>query len=84
MDEEGESTHSLTKDTVSFLEESGSDAKTIEQAMNDSIVKKYINRVTATYNKGMNDQSQLIRNWCILINEFTVCNGELTATMKLR
>ena len=84
LDEEGESTHRLTKETVAFLEELGTDVQTVEQAINDSTVKKYINGILAKYNKGVSAQSYLIRNWCILLNEFTVGNGELTATMKLR
>lgn len=84
LDTEGESTHRLTKETVSFFEELGTKVRTVEQALGDSTVKKYINQVLAKYNKGVSSQSQLLRNWCILMNEFTVGNGELTATMKLR
>lgn len=83
-DEEGESTHVLARDVVSFLESLGSTAKTIEEAMKDEKVAAHINSVVAGYNKVAVSRAQEIRKWCIIPEEFTIGRGELTATMKLR
>lgn len=83
-DEEGESTHQLSRDVVSFLENMGSSAKTIEEAMKDDKVAAHINDVVAQYNKVAVSRAQEIRKWCIIPEEFTIGRGELTATMKLR
>ena len=84
LDEEGESTHQLAHDVVTYLEGLGSSAKTIEEAMKDEHVAAHINSVVEQYNKVAVSRAQEIRKWCILPEEFTVGKGELTATMKLR
>ena len=84
LNAEGESTHQLTSDVVSFLQTLGSEAKTIEEAMADPKVKDYLEGVVQQYNEVAVSRAQQIRKWCIIPEEFTIGKGELTATMKLR
>ena len=83
-DAEGESTHVLASDVQKFLNTLGSSSTTIEEAMNDPIVKAHLDEVVSKYNAVAVSRAQEIRKWCIIPEEFTVGKGELTATMKLR
>ena len=82
--EDGESNHKLTHDVIVTLQKLGSNATTVEEAMNDEKVKAYIDEAVANYNKVAVSRAQEIRKWVIIPNEFSMKSGELTATMKMR
>ena len=81
---DGESNHQLAKDVLKVMQEIGSDAKTVEEAMADEKVTAYLNEVIDKYNKVAISRAQEIRKWCIIPHEFSIGHGEMTATMKLR
>lgn len=60
--EDGESNHKLTHDVIVTLQKLGSNATTVEEAMNDEKVKAYIDEAVANYNKVAVSRAQEIRS----------------------
>jgi long-chain-fatty-acid--CoA ligase ACSBG len=74
----------LTKEVVDFLKETGSEANTIIEAINDDKIKFFIQKSIDELNKKAVSRAQLIRKWTILPNEFSIDGGELTPTLKIK
>lgn len=74
----------LTKEAVRVLQGLGSQAKTVEEAKQDAVLKKWITDALARYNKRATSGAQQIRAFCILDQDFVLENETVTPTMKLK
>jgi len=77
-------TRNLSQEALRILAEIGSPAKTYDEAMNDQKVKKYIQEGIDRANKKATSKAQYVRKWVFLPTDFSLHNGELTPTMKLK
>lgn len=68
---------------MEFARERGWDAKTFEDLTHLAPFKRYIKNEIAERSHHLADYEQ-VRNFAILPHEFSVENGELTATMKIK
>jgi long-chain acyl-CoA synthetase len=68
---------------MEFAREKGWDVKTFEELTHLAQFKRYIKNEIAERSHGLADYEQ-VRNFAILPHEFSVENGELTATMKIK
>lgn len=74
----------LAAETIEELKRIGSHSVTIQQALKDSKIRKYIEDGIKVYNQQAVSQAQNIAKFEILPKDFTVEGDELTATMKLK
>lgn len=77
-------TNNLTKESLAVLHGLGSQSKTVEEAKQDAVLKKWITDALARYNKRATSGAQQIRAFSILDQDFTLENETLTPTMKLK
>lgn len=82
VNEKGETT--LDPSVSALLKELGSEAKTSEQAANDRAVISYIDNGLKKANEKAVSQAQTVKKFTILPADFTVANGYMTATLKLK
>ncbi|MBS0635221.1 MAG: AMP-binding protein [Verrucomicrobia bacterium] len=77
-------TNVLTKEVQDVLKGLGSKATTVEEAMQDELVKEYITAGIGRANKQADSQAQRVQKFTILQEDCTVANGLMTPTLKLR
>lgn len=84
-DENGESTNVLNRDCQLVNQKIHSEAKTIEDVIQDPKWTEYIDSVMNEYNqKYAISRAQYIRKWVLLKRDFSIADGELTTTMKIK
>lgn len=79
VDSENRPTANLTVEALDV-----SAAKTVSEAKEDDVWKKYIESGIKRYNSTAVSRAQKIQKFTILETDFSVAGGELTATLKLK
>ena len=80
----GESTVLFTKDAKDILKSIGSKSDNIIDAVDDLVIKKYIDKRIKKINTVAPSNVHTIKKWIIIPEVFTIKGGEYTPTMKLR
>jgi len=83
-DADGLPTQQLANDLRSHIEELGSSAQTIDQAVEDPKIYAAVDRAVQAANEHSASRAQYVRKWSFLTGDFTISGGELTPTMKVR
>ena len=66
-----------------WLKGKGLPAMTVEEASKNEVVREHLDRAVARANKVVS-RAESIRRWEIVLEDFTVANGYLTPSMKLK
>lgn len=74
----------LATPALDWCKEIGSKAKTIEEALNDELVRKAIQEGVDRTNQQATSNAQRIQKWNLLPTDFSVPGGELGPTLKLK
>ncbi|MCE5295214.1 MAG: AMP-binding protein [Chlamydiales bacterium] len=77
-------TNVLTPEVQAKFVQLGSSAKTVEEAITCELVQKYIKAGIEKANKQADSQAQNVQKFTVLAEDFTVANGMMTSTLKLR
>lgn len=80
----GEPSNRIAASMVESLKSRGSQATTVEEAMQCPVVKKWIQDAIDGYNKVAISRAQEIRKWTLLHEDLSLGKGELTATLKMK
>ncbi len=80
----GDETILFTPDAQQILKDIGSRSNNIIDAVEDHIIKEYIDRGVQTVNKLAKTPTHTVKRWIIVPKVFTERGGELTPTMKLK
>merc|ERR1712070_551285 len=83
-DTDGGPTRNLDKESLSLSSEIGSSATTIEQVKECNKWKEYIDAGIKQANGKATSQAQMVQKWSIILDDFSVPGGEMTATQKLK
>ena len=73
----------LTSDAISWCREHGSDAKTVDDVINDVKLNDVIQRGFDEYNRNAKSRVQRIQRWTILPADFSIAGGELGLRNKV-
>jgi long-chain-fatty-acid--CoA ligase ACSBG len=84
LDSSGSPTNKLNQEVLELLQKIGSNATTVEGAANDQALHTYMEEGLARANKQADSQAQRVAKFKILPEDFTVANGLMTATLKVR
>eukprot|EP01035_Chromulina_nebulosa_P020864 gene20864-27042_t len=82
--ESGAPTDKLAADSLFVAKQIGSNATTVQEAINDPLWTKYINDGVKVGNSKTTSNAQIIQKWKILPVDFSEKGGELTPTLKLK
>lgn len=86
-DDSGRATTNLDPNVTSFLFRRfgfGTEITTIDQAIKSKDIRNYIQSRIEIVNQHVQSRAHTIKKWRILDKEFTVDNGELTPTLKIK
>ncbi|RHY27761.1 hypothetical protein DYB32_006544 [Aphanomyces invadans] len=83
MDDQGAPTSTLDGSVVRILSQLGSTATTTAEAYEDPVVLKYIDEGLKRANNKAASRAQWIQKYKF-VPDFSVCNGELTPTLKIK
>ena len=81
---DGTFSNELTPEVITFVQELGITAKTVEELIAHPQFTMYIDDIIALVNKESTSRAQEIRRYRILITDFSIAGGELTPTMKTK
>ena len=74
----------LTPEVLGILKDIGSSATTIAEAVQDPLVRKFVDKAIEEVNSNATSRAQHIRKWIFLTKDFSIPGGELTPTMKVK
>ncbi|MBS0654748.1 MAG: AMP-binding protein, partial [Verrucomicrobia bacterium] len=74
----------LAQSVVAELAKLGSHAKTPQEASQDPLVQEYLKKGIERANRQADSQAQQVQKFKVIADEFSVANGLMTATLKLR
>lgn len=74
----------LTPGVIAELAKLGVDVKIACEAANNPLVQKYLKEGIERANKQADSQAQAVQKFKVIADEFSVTNGLMTATLKLR
>jgi long-chain-fatty-acid--CoA ligase ACSBG len=84
LDEQGVPTNRLAPDVISALRTIGSGATTLHEAAADSRVREFLLQGIQRTNQLADSHAQFVQKITLLSEEFSIANGTLTPTLKLR
>lgn len=84
LDAEGNPTERLTPEVIRTLQSIHSSAKTLQEASKDEAVLKFLMQGIQRANQQADSQAQHIQKITVLPEDFSVANGMMTATLKLK
>ena len=79
-----DASNELDENCLIALTKIGSNAKTLEEAIEDPIVQKAIDKSIYLYNNQAVSSAQKIQKYVVLNTDFTIGGGELTGTQKIK
>jgi long-chain-fatty-acid--CoA ligase ACSBG len=81
---DGSPSNKLPQDSVAILNKLGSEAQTVTEAVLCPKVRALVDKVIAIVNAKSTSRAQHIRKWRFLPRDFSVADGDLTPTMKMK
>lgn len=69
--------NALTPEVIEWCRDLGSNAQTVNDAINDGVLKEAIQQAFDEVNEGVTSNAQKIQKWTILPVDFSVAGGEL-------
>lgn len=84
LDKEGNPTDRLAPEVLRTLQSIHSSATTLQQAANDPDVHKFLMQGIQRANQQADSQAQHIQKITVLSKDFSIANGMMTATLKLK
>jgi long-chain-fatty-acid--CoA ligase ACSBG len=79
-----EESNKLTDDVIQYLSNNGSNSKTLEEAYNDKVVLNIIQKGIDEANDNTVSRVSKVKKFKLLKNHFSIDNGELTPTLKVK
>jgi len=83
-DEAGDPTDVLTPAALEMLAAAGSKAKNLKEALADPLIYDFIDAGIAAVNETATSRAQRVSKWAFLEKDFSISEGDLTPTMKLK
>lgn len=74
----------FTEEALTILKSLNSDVKNVMDAFNDLSIKECIQNAVTNANLKAISRAQIIRKWMIIPQDFSIQNGELTPTHKVK
>ena len=81
---DGSPSNKLPQDSLTILHKLGSEAQTVTEAVLCPKVRALVDKVIAIVNAKSTSRAQHIRKWRFLPRDFSVADGDLTPTMKMK
>ena len=81
---DGSPSDKLTPDGLGIIKKLGSEAKSVTEAVGCPKVRALVDKVIANVNSKSTSRAQQIRKWRFLTRDFSIAEGDLTPTMKVK